>query len=124
MPIYVYQSLSNGQRFEFSQGINEPALRRHPKTGEPLKRVIQAPAIRIQGLRRSTVVDRLSPAATACGCASNAALAKKMYAAGNNTPIYGGIESRKTVTGGVSKAGSANHAGSHRHSAGCGHKHR
>lgn len=124
MPNYVYQSLSDGKRFEFRQGINEPALRRHPQTGEPLKRVIQAPAIRIQGLRRSTVVDRLSPAATACGCASNTALAKKMHAGSRNTPVYGGIESRRTVTGGVSKAGSASHANSHCHSAGCGHKHR
>lgn len=124
MPNYVYQSLSNGKRFEFRQSINEPALSRHPQTGEPLKRVVQVPAIRIQGLRRSTVVDKLSPAATACGCASNAALAKKMYAGSRNTPIYDGIESRKTVTGGVSKAGNASRVNSHCHSAGCCHKHR
>lgn len=124
MPTYVYQSLSDGKRFEFRQGINEPALRRHPRTGEPLKRVIQAPAIRIQGLRRSAVVDRLSPAATACGCASNAALAEKMHAGNGGTPVYGGIESRRSVTGGVSRTGSAGHVNSHGRNAGCGHKHR
>jgi len=49
MPIYVYEViLDNGQggeQFEVFQGMNEPELTRHPETGVPIRRVIQAPNI-------------------------------------------------------------------------------
>ena len=124
MPTYVYELLTSGARFEVRQRLDEPALTVHPETGEAVRRVVQAPAIHLRGLPRSTRVDKSSPAATACGCASNAALARQMYANSRNTPVYGSLDSVKTVVGGFapkSKPGSCGHA--HKHSGSCGHKH-
>ncbi len=46
MPLYVYQELlpdgSEGERFEVLQKIEEPALTKHPKTGNAVRRVITA----------------------------------------------------------------------------------
>jgi|TARA_Y100001001_G_scaffold7357_1_gene7080 hypothetical protein len=91
MPYYTYESLVNeGLRFEFQQSIHDDPLTCHPESGEPIKKIIVAgAAIRIPGLRRSTVVNKLSPAATACGCASNAALAASVLEHSSNTPKYG-----------------------------------
>ena len=91
MPYYTYESLVNeGLRFEFQQSIHDDPLTCHPESGEPIKKIIVAgAAIRIPGLKRSTVVNKLSPAATACGCASNAALAASVLEHSSNTPKYG-----------------------------------
>jgi len=125
MPVYVYQSLSSGEIYEFKQSIHDPALTQHPQNQEPVQRVIQVPAVRIQGLKRSTTVNKLSPAATACGCASNSALAKQMYTNSRKTPVYGGLDSRKTVFGGLSKTSDkgCSHGHGQGHGGGCGHKH-
>lgn len=124
MPIYVYKSMTSGERFEFFQSMQDPVFRQHPATGDPIQREIQAPAIHTQGLKRSTVVNKLSPAATACGCASNVALAKQMYANSKSTPVYGSVESRKTVVGGVSAPKkSCGHSHYHGQGRGCGHNH-
>ncbi|MCC5804863.1 MAG: hypothetical protein JJU00_00925 [Opitutales bacterium] len=49
MPIYVYEVVdkdgSAGERFEVAQSMADPALRQHPETGAPVRRVIQAPNI-------------------------------------------------------------------------------
>ncbi|HYE03054.1 MAG TPA: hypothetical protein VD963_07445 [Phycisphaerales bacterium] len=50
MPIYVYEVLGpdgvgTGRRFEIHQSMKDDALARHPETGEPVRRVIQAPNI-------------------------------------------------------------------------------
>jgi predicted nucleic acid-binding Zn ribbon protein len=52
MPLYVYRvirprlSRSHGdETFEIRQSIHDPPLTRHPETGEPVERVICAPAI-------------------------------------------------------------------------------
>lgn len=49
MPIYTYQVMhedgSEGEIFEISHGMNEPALTVHPETGERVVRVLQAPHI-------------------------------------------------------------------------------
>ena len=46
MPLYVYQEIlpdgSDGKRFEVLQKIDEPALKKHPQTGNPVRRVITA----------------------------------------------------------------------------------
>ena len=91
MPYYTYESLVNeGLRFEFQQSIHDDPLTCHPESGEPIKKIIVAgAAIRIPGLRRSTVVNKLSPAATACGCASNAALAASVLEHSSHPPKYG-----------------------------------
>ncbi len=47
MPIYVYQVIepdgSEGQVFEIEQSMKDPALKIHPVTGQPVKRVYQPP---------------------------------------------------------------------------------
>jgi len=49
MPTYVYQVIkpdgSEGEIFEVVQKMSEPALTKHPETGEPVQRVITAPNI-------------------------------------------------------------------------------
>jgi predicted nucleic acid-binding Zn ribbon protein len=49
MPKYVYQGLQTNQHYEFEQRFNEPAYTHHPETGEPLKRLISAPAVIFKG---------------------------------------------------------------------------
>ncbi|MBK9035545.1 MAG: zinc ribbon domain-containing protein [Myxococcales bacterium] len=47
MPTYVYETVpadgSPGQVFEIQQRMADPALERHPDTGEPVQRVLTAP---------------------------------------------------------------------------------
>jgi len=50
MPTYVYEILDDegdgtGELFEVVQGMREEPLTEHPKTGRPVRRVPQAPAI-------------------------------------------------------------------------------
>ncbi len=49
MPVYVYKGLETGKYYEFEQGFHDEPLKAHPETGEPLKRIIQAPAIVFKG---------------------------------------------------------------------------
>ncbi len=87
MPTYVYRSLRDPEvTYEFRHSMNEPAYSEHPQTGEPLQRILSAPVIRQRGLKKSTRVDKRSPAATACGCASSTALSALGMA--RQTPRY------------------------------------
>jgi len=43
MPIYVYEGIESGERFEVAQSMKEDALKVHPETGEAVRRVIFAP---------------------------------------------------------------------------------
>lgn len=49
MPTYVYETVlpdgQPGQAFELSQRMSDPTLTQHPETGEPVRRVLQAPHI-------------------------------------------------------------------------------
>jgi predicted nucleic acid-binding Zn ribbon protein len=50
MPVYVYEILDKkgegtGKTFEHVQSMKEDALTKHPETGEPVRRVPQAPMI-------------------------------------------------------------------------------
>lgn len=49
MPTYVYEVLLDdgepGQVFEIEQKMSDPPLTKHPVTGQPVRRVIQAPNI-------------------------------------------------------------------------------
>jgi predicted nucleic acid-binding Zn ribbon protein len=49
MPTYVYEIInedgSEGETFEVFQKMSDPPLTEHPETGEPVRRVIQAPNI-------------------------------------------------------------------------------
>lgn len=120
MPYYVYELVAdNSIRFEFKQSIHDERYTRHPESGEPIRRIIvPGIAIRTVGLKRSAVVDKSSPAATACGCASNASLAAAMVANSRSTPSYGSAKSAKRT------AQASSHGHGHQHGRGCaGHKH-
>jgi len=49
MPVYIYEVIRKdgqpGERFEITQRMADEALKEHPETGEPVRRVITAPAI-------------------------------------------------------------------------------
>ena len=76
MPVYTYETVPceegiNTRRFEVFQSMSEDPLKVDPETGEPVIRVSTGGVgISFKGLNRSTVVNKRSPAATACGCAS------------------------------------------------------
>ena len=65
MPVYVYEVVlpdgSGGDRFELTQSMKEPALREHPLTGEPVRRVILPPNLGIkytEGRTRSMLENK------------------------------------------------------------------
>ena len=76
MPTYTYETIPSDQgqkprRFELFQRMTAPSLTEDPVTGEPVRMIITGGSgIKLGVLRRSTVVDKKSPAATACGCAT------------------------------------------------------
>jgi hypothetical protein len=49
MPIYVYEVITAddapGEQFEVFQSMSEPALTKHPESGQAVRRVFCAPAI-------------------------------------------------------------------------------
>lgn len=49
MPTYVYKNLDTGEKFELVQNMTEPALKHHPETGAPVRRVIQPVGIAFKG---------------------------------------------------------------------------
>jgi predicted nucleic acid-binding Zn ribbon protein len=49
MPTYVYKNLKTGKVFELEQRITEAVLKKDPKTGDPVERVIQASGIVFKG---------------------------------------------------------------------------
>ncbi len=76
MPTYVYEitpinESEEPRRFEVFQRMSDEPLTEDPLTGEPVRRIISGGiGLKLGVLRRSTVVDKQSPAATACGCAT------------------------------------------------------
>jgi predicted nucleic acid-binding Zn ribbon protein len=75
MPTYVYEiaaptSGTEPRRFEVFQKMSDAPLTSDPLSGQPVSRVIiGGGGIKVKGLKRSTVVNKKSAAATACGCA-------------------------------------------------------
>ena len=49
MPLYDYEAInpdgSSGEPFELFQRMADPPLTRHPETGQPIRRVLSAPAV-------------------------------------------------------------------------------
>lgn len=43
MPVYVYETIRTGERFECIQSMREDPLTQHPDTLEPVRRVILPP---------------------------------------------------------------------------------
>ncbi len=62
MPVYIYETIRRdgkpGKRFEIFQKMTEKHLKKHPKTGKPVKRVILLPSMREN--RYDKTVARLS----------------------------------------------------------------
>lgn len=76
VPTYVYEIISpdsgaEPRRFEVFQRMSDEPLSLDPASGQPVKRIVTGGVgIKLQGLKRSTVVNKKSAAATACGCAT------------------------------------------------------
>lgn len=76
MPTYIYETIPSNsadepRRFEVTQRMTDPALTHDPATGKPVRKIISGGiGLKLGVMRRSTVVDKKSPAATACGCAT------------------------------------------------------
>ena len=76
MPTYTYETIPSDpndtpRRFELVQRMSDPTLTEDPVTGKPVRKIITGgTGIKLGVLKRSTVVDKRSPAATACGCAT------------------------------------------------------
>ncbi len=49
MPIYVYKNLNTGDTFEIKQSMKDSALKVHPESGDPVKRLIQPVGIAFKG---------------------------------------------------------------------------
>ena len=83
MPTYVYEfttpnAAAESRRFEVFQRMNDAPLTVDPHSGEPVARIITGGiGIKLKGLKRSTVVNKRSAAATACGCATKGAHLKR-----------------------------------------------
>jgi predicted nucleic acid-binding Zn ribbon protein len=73
----IVQARTIDCRFEVFQKMSDAPLKVHPETGAPVRRVITGGiGLKMPGLKRSTQVDKKSPAATACGCASSRSKAR------------------------------------------------
>jgi predicted nucleic acid-binding Zn ribbon protein len=76
MPTYVYETIpakadDEPRRFEVFQKMNDEPLAVDPDSGLPVRRIITGGiGLKLGVLKRSTVVNKKSPAATACGCAT------------------------------------------------------
>lgn len=49
MPVYVYRNLVTNETFEHQQSITEDPLTVDPRTGDPVKRVVQPVGIAFKG---------------------------------------------------------------------------
>jgi hypothetical protein len=70
---YLYETIpaSEGgevRRYEIRQSIHDPALTRHPETGEPVRRVIVGGLGLITGKSESARPPVRKPAYRGCGC--------------------------------------------------------
>jgi len=49
VPTYIYKNLTTGEVFEVQQRMSEDALTVHPESGDPVKKLVSAPAIAFRG---------------------------------------------------------------------------
>jgi len=90
MPTYTYEIIpvdpgTKPRRFELRQRMTDDPLETDPDTGESVKRIITGGlGIKRKVLRRSTVVNKRSAAATACGCATGRPHKGKQNSGGHN----------------------------------------
>ena len=90
MPTYVYETIPGNsravpRRFEIFQRMSDATLTREPGTGEAVRLIITGGVgIKLKGLKRSTVVNKKSAAATACGCATGGPRAHRAHCGHNH----------------------------------------
>ncbi len=90
MPTYVYETIPGNsreapRRFEIFQRMSDATLTREPDTGEAVKLIITGGiGIKLKGLKRSTVVNKKSAAATACGCTTGGPRAHRAHRGHNH----------------------------------------
>jgi len=76
MPTYTYETIpqepgEDVRRFDVFQRMMDEPLSVDPDSGRPVRRIITGGiGIKLSGLKRSTVVNKKSAAATACGCST------------------------------------------------------
>jgi len=76
MPTYIYETIPTDadeqpRRFDVVQKMNDEPLSTDPGSGLPVRKIITGGiGLKLGVLKRSTVVNKSSPAATACGCAT------------------------------------------------------
>ncbi len=64
MPVYEYETIPSDSekptRFEVVQRMSDPTLTKHPETGEPVRRILSAPAVVLKhsSRRESHVLSR------------------------------------------------------------------
>jgi predicted nucleic acid-binding Zn ribbon protein len=74
VPTYTYETIPDDateepRRFEVFQKMSDEPLTEDPDTGKPVRKIVTGGiGLKLGVLKRSTVVDKKSPAATACGC--------------------------------------------------------
>ena len=49
MPLYEYECVDNGHRFEVIQKFSDPPIEVCPKCGSPVRKVISSPAFQFKG---------------------------------------------------------------------------
>jgi len=49
MPVYVYRNLVTNETFEYQQSMTDDPLTADPRTGDPVKRIIQPVGIAFRG---------------------------------------------------------------------------
>lgn len=72
MPTYVYETIPQTAdelptRFEMKQSMNDAALKAHPETGKPVRRVIIG-GTGMMGGTTTTSSGGGGPCGSACGC--------------------------------------------------------
>ena len=76
MPTYTYRTYPSdpttlSREFDVVQKMSDAPLTQDPQSGEPVRRVISGGiGLKFKGLKKTTVVNKRSAAATACGCAT------------------------------------------------------
>jgi hypothetical protein len=71
--IYLYETIPAAEgeeikRYEIKQSIHDPALSRHPETGEPIRRVIVGGVGFITGKSAGSKPNPPKPSHGGCGC--------------------------------------------------------
>jgi len=73
MATYVYETIPQrpgepARRFEVAQSMKDPALRHHPQTGEPVKRLISG-GYGLMGVKeKPTAQAPAAPCSPGCAC--------------------------------------------------------